>query len=56
LSSGIYNLKWKTYDKVYVCQTGRELKTRVLEHHRRIKENNPNSAYAFYLLTLKTPN
>jgi hypothetical protein len=37
-------------DKVYVCQTGRELKTRALEHHRRIKENKPNYVYAIQII------
>lgn len=33
-----------------MCQTDRELKIRVLEHHWCIKENNPNSAYAVHVL------
>jgi len=50
LSCDIYNLKCKTCDKVYVCQTCRELETRTLEHHRCIKENKPNSAFAVHIL------
>jgi hypothetical protein len=40
-NSGIYSLRCNTCNKQYVGQTGRNLKTRHLEHYRYIKFNDP---------------
>ena len=49
-NSGIYCLRCGTCDKIYVGQTGRNLKRRFLEHHRYIKTNDPKSTYALHIL------
>ncbi|GFG30599.1 hypothetical protein Cfor_10511 [Coptotermes formosanus] len=48
--SGIYELKFNTYARVYVGQSGREIKIRCQEHHTYIKQNNAKSAYALHVL------
>jgi hypothetical protein len=48
--SGIYKLKCKTCNKVYVGQSGRSITVRYKEHTRYIRTNNPISAYALHIL------
>ena len=48
--SGIYKLTCKTCNKVYIGQTSRNLTIRYREHIRYIKNNDPQSAYALYIL------
>jgi hypothetical protein len=48
--SGIYQLRCVTCDRVYVGQSGREVRTRYNEHIRYIRNNNPESAYAQHIL------
>jgi hypothetical protein len=47
--SGIYKLQCKTYNKVYIGQTNRNLSIRYSEHIRYIK-NDPQSAYVQHIL------
>jgi hypothetical protein len=47
---GVYQLTCKTCNLSYVGQTSRKLKTRLQEHIRHIKTNNPQSAYAEHIL------
>ena len=48
--SGIYKLKCNTCNKAYVGQSGRSIDIRHKEHIRYIRTNNPQSAYAMYIL------
>jgi len=48
--SGIYELKCKTCNKVYVGQSGRAIGIRFKEHMRYIRSNNSTSAYAAHIL------
>jgi len=48
--SGIYELKCKTCNKVYVGQSGRAIVFRFKEHMRYIRSNNSTSAYAARIL------
>jgi hypothetical protein len=48
---GIYSLRCGTCDKIYVGQTGHNLKTEFLEHHGYIKTNNLKSAYTLHILS-----
>jgi hypothetical protein len=45
MASGVYGLKCASYNKTYVGQSGRDRKTRFIEHHRYIKTNNLKSTY-----------
>jgi len=47
---GIYKLKCKTYNNVYVGQSGTSINIRHKEHIRYIRTNNPLSAYAQHIL------
>jgi len=47
---GIYQLKCNTCNLSYIGQTSRNLKTHYNEHIRYVKNNNPQSAYAQYIL------
>ena len=49
-SSGIYKLKCKTCNNLYVGQTGKSIKIRYREHTGYIKTSNPTSAYALHIL------
>ena len=44
ITSGVYEIPCKTCDKVYVGETGRDLKTRTREHKYDIKTANENNA------------
>jgi hypothetical protein len=48
--TGIYQLKCSTCNQAYVGQSGRPIITRHREHLRCIRNNNPTSAYAMYIL------
>jgi hypothetical protein len=48
--SGIYELKCKTCNKVYVGQSGGAIGVRFKEHMRYVRSNNPTSAYAAHIL------
>jgi len=48
--SGIYKLKCKTCNKVYIGQTSHNLSLRYREHIRCIKNNDHQSAYAQHIL------
>jgi len=48
--SGIYELKCKTCNKVYIGQSGRAIGIRFKEHMRYIRSNNSTSAYAAHIL------
>ena len=44
IDSGVYEIPCKTCDKVYVGETGRDLKKRTKEHKYDIKTGNENNA------------
>jgi translation initiation factor 2 beta subunit (eIF-2beta)/eIF-5 len=44
--SGIYKLKCKSYDKIYIGQKGRTFRTRCKEHVRAVSYNGVNSIFA----------
>ena len=48
--SGIYKLKCKTCNNVYVGQSGKSINIRHKEHIRYIRTNNPLSACALHIL------
>jgi dsDNA-specific endonuclease/ATPase MutS2 len=48
--SGIYKITCQSCQKVYIGQTGRNLKTRFKEHIRSIRFNKDESAYAQHIL------
>jgi hypothetical protein len=48
--SGIYQLKCSSCSRAYVGQSGRAITVRHTEHLRYIRNNNPMSAYATYIL------
>ena len=48
--SGIYRMRCKTCNKVYVGQSGRTIGIRFKEHIRYIRSNNSTSAYATHVL------
>jgi ACT domain-containing protein len=48
--AGIYKLMCRDYNKVYIGQTGRTLRTRYKEHIRSIKYNNEDSRYITHIL------
>jgi len=48
--SGLYELKCKTCNKVYVGQSGRAIGIRFKEHTRYIRSNNSTSVYAAHIL------
>jgi len=48
--SGIYEIKCNTCDIAHIGLSGRPITTTHGEHKRYIRINNPNSAYAMYIL------
>jgi len=48
--NGIYRLQFMTCNRVYIGQTGGSINTRLKEHIRYVKYNNPESAYAMHIL------
>jgi hypothetical protein len=48
--SGIYKLTCKTCNKAYIGQTSTDLTKRHHEHIRYIKNNDPQSTYAYHIL------
>jgi hypothetical protein len=48
--SGIYKITCQSCQKVYIGQTGRNLKTRFKEHIRSIRYKKDDSAYAQHIL------
>jgi hypothetical protein len=55
-SSDIYRLKCKTWNYLYIGQTGGFIRGRYWERIRHIKTNKPNSAYALHILNNRHEN
>jgi hypothetical protein len=51
--SGVYQLTCNTCQRSYIGKTRRNLKSRFQEHARYIKNNDPQSAYALYILNCR---
>jgi hypothetical protein len=49
-NSGIYKLKCRTCQGVYIGQTGSNFKARYTEHIREIRNNKPKTGYAQHIL------
>ena len=55
VNNGVYEIPCNTCKKIYVGETGRDLKTRVKEHQKDIKTANENNAMFIHMRDFNQP-